>query len=167
MIVADNVVRDGALADADSDEPASLGVRRLHELLAAEPRVTATTIQTVGAKGYDGFTIALVGPADPRPGPRREEAQADDRHAGPGAATWPTSSTASSRTGKAKTPARAPQAKSRRATVTATQSARRAPRPAAATREHPAREGHDRLAARASRRRRGNAWPTMAAATAA
>ena len=69
--MADNVVRDGRLADADSDEPAVLGGRRLHELLAAEPRLTATTIQTVGAKGYDGFTIALVGPADPaaRPAP--------------------------------------------------------------------------------------------------
>jgi predicted O-methyltransferase YrrM len=68
VIVADNVVRDGRLADAASDEPAVVGGRRLHDLLAAEPRLTATTIQTVGAKGYDGFTIALVGPdgrADP------------------------------------------------------------------------------------------------------
>jgi len=59
-IVADNVVRDGALADAGSDDPRVHGVRALHERLAAEPRVRATTIQTVGAKGYDGFTLALV-----------------------------------------------------------------------------------------------------------
>jgi predicted O-methyltransferase YrrM len=65
VIVADNVVRDGRLADAASDEPAVVGGRRLHDLLAAEPRLTATTIQTVGAKGYDGFTIALVGSGDP------------------------------------------------------------------------------------------------------
>jgi predicted O-methyltransferase YrrM len=62
VIVADNVVRDGRLADAAGDEPAVVGGRRLHDLLAADPRLTATTIQTVGAKGYDGFTIALVGP---------------------------------------------------------------------------------------------------------
>jgi predicted O-methyltransferase YrrM len=60
VIVADNVVRDGALADADSDDPRVRGVRALHERLAVEPRVSATTIQTVGAKGYDGFTLALV-----------------------------------------------------------------------------------------------------------
>jgi predicted O-methyltransferase YrrM len=60
VIVADNVVRGGALADAASDDPRVRGVRRFHELLAAEPRVRATTIQTVGAKGHDGFTLALV-----------------------------------------------------------------------------------------------------------
>jgi predicted O-methyltransferase YrrM len=60
LIVADNVVRDGSLADAGSPDPATKAQRRLHEMLADEPRVTATTIQTVGSKGYDGFTIALV-----------------------------------------------------------------------------------------------------------
>jgi predicted O-methyltransferase YrrM len=60
VIVADNVIRDGALADPDSSDSAVLGSRRLHEMLAAEARVSATTIQTVGAKGYDGFTFALV-----------------------------------------------------------------------------------------------------------
>jgi predicted O-methyltransferase YrrM len=60
LIVADNVVRGGALADSDSEDPRVRGVRRMHELLAAEPSVCATTIQTVGAKGYDGFTLALV-----------------------------------------------------------------------------------------------------------
>ena len=60
LIVADNVVRDGSLAEADSDDAADRAQRRLHEMLADEPRVSATTIQTVGVKGYDGFTIALV-----------------------------------------------------------------------------------------------------------
>lgn len=60
LIVADNVVRGGTLAEADSDDPATGAQRRLHETLAIEPRVTATTIQTVGSKGYDGFTVGLV-----------------------------------------------------------------------------------------------------------
>jgi predicted O-methyltransferase YrrM len=60
LIIVDNVIRDGALIDAGSDDPNVLGARRLHEILAAEPRVTATTIQTVGSKGYDGLTLALV-----------------------------------------------------------------------------------------------------------
>jgi predicted O-methyltransferase YrrM len=59
LIIADNVVRGGTLIEADSDDPATQAQRRFHEILAAEPRVSATTIQTVGAKGYDGFTIAL------------------------------------------------------------------------------------------------------------
>jgi len=60
LIVADNVVRDGAIVDVEGGDPGGLGARRLHELIAAEPRVLATTIQTVGLKGYDGFTIALL-----------------------------------------------------------------------------------------------------------
>ncbi len=60
LIVADNVVRDGTLADEGSDDPVVQAQRRLHEMLGAEPRLSATTIQTVGAKGYDGFTIVLV-----------------------------------------------------------------------------------------------------------
>jgi predicted O-methyltransferase YrrM len=60
LIVSDNVVRFGGLADPDSDDPTIPAQRRLHEILAAEPRVEATTIQTVGAKGYDGFALALV-----------------------------------------------------------------------------------------------------------
>jgi predicted O-methyltransferase YrrM len=60
LIVADNVVRDGALADASDPDPAIVAQRQLHETLASEPRVEATTIQTVGSKGYDGFLIALV-----------------------------------------------------------------------------------------------------------
>jgi predicted O-methyltransferase YrrM len=60
VIVVDNTVRSGAVADASVTDEAVLGVRRLFDLLHDEPRVSATTIQTVGAKGYDGFTIALV-----------------------------------------------------------------------------------------------------------
>jgi predicted O-methyltransferase YrrM len=71
VIVADNVIRDGAVADADTSDPAALGSRRLHEMLASEPRVSATTIQTVGAKGYDGFTFALVLCAGEREGSDR------------------------------------------------------------------------------------------------
>jgi predicted O-methyltransferase YrrM len=60
LIIADNVIRDGRLADLSNDDPAIVAQRRFHELLAAESRVEATTIQTVGGKGYDGFSIALV-----------------------------------------------------------------------------------------------------------
>jgi predicted O-methyltransferase YrrM len=60
LIVADNVVRDGALAEPDSGDEKAEAQRHLHQMLASEPRVEATTIQTVGSKGYDGFTIALV-----------------------------------------------------------------------------------------------------------
>ena len=60
MIIADNVVRKGAVADPTSQDELVQGVRRFNEAVAAEPRVTATAIQTVGSKGYDGFTIALV-----------------------------------------------------------------------------------------------------------
>jgi predicted O-methyltransferase YrrM len=60
-IVFDNVVRGGALADAGSEDGRVRGVRALHEALGGAPGVHATTIQTVGAKGYDGFTLALVG----------------------------------------------------------------------------------------------------------
>jgi predicted O-methyltransferase YrrM len=60
LIIADNVVRNGAVIDAAISDPNVQGVRRFNELLAAEPRVTATAIQTLGSKGYDGFAIALV-----------------------------------------------------------------------------------------------------------
>jgi len=60
LIVADNIVRNGAVLDPTSDDPRVLGVRRFIEMLAAEPRVNATAIQTVGIKGYDGFALALV-----------------------------------------------------------------------------------------------------------
>ncbi|MEH2064132.1 MAG: O-methyltransferase [Nostoc sp.] len=60
LIIADNVVRDGAVVNAASDDPSVQGVRRFNELLAAQGRVSATAIQTVGSKGYDGFALALV-----------------------------------------------------------------------------------------------------------
>ncbi|HTO50462.1 MAG TPA: O-methyltransferase [Burkholderiales bacterium] len=60
LIIADNTVRDGAVVDHASADPSVQGIRRFHERLAAEPRVSATAIQTVGSKGYDGFTLALV-----------------------------------------------------------------------------------------------------------
>jgi len=66
LIIGDNVVRAGAILDSDADDPSfgdggvAAGVRRFYEILAAEPRMTATAIQTVGAKGHDGFAVALV-----------------------------------------------------------------------------------------------------------
>lgn len=59
-IVVDNVVRDGAVLDASSTDPSVTGMRRLLSAVAATPSVTATVIQTVGAKGYDGFLLATV-----------------------------------------------------------------------------------------------------------
>lgn len=60
VIIVDNVVRKGAVLEAKSGDPDVKGVRRFNVMLAKETRVTATTIQTVGSKGYDGFTIVLV-----------------------------------------------------------------------------------------------------------
>ncbi|MFC1418856.1 O-methyltransferase [Streptacidiphilus cavernicola] len=60
VIIVDNVVRDGKVADAASQEPSVLGTRAALEYIAAEPRLTGTAIQTVGAKGYDGFALAVV-----------------------------------------------------------------------------------------------------------
>ena len=60
MIVVDNVVRDGAVVDGSSSDPAIQGIRVFLDLVHKEPRVDATAIQTVGTKGYDGFLVALV-----------------------------------------------------------------------------------------------------------
>jgi predicted O-methyltransferase YrrM len=60
MIVADNVVRAGKISEAASNDPLVQGIRRFNEALAAEPRLSATAIQTVGVKGHDGLAIALV-----------------------------------------------------------------------------------------------------------
>jgi predicted O-methyltransferase YrrM len=60
VIVIDNVVREGAVIDAASEDASVKGVRRLNEMLAAEPRVSSTVLQTVGTKGYDGFAVVLV-----------------------------------------------------------------------------------------------------------
>jgi predicted O-methyltransferase YrrM len=65
LIVVDNVIRDGAVIDPNSRDASVQGVRRMNEMIAAERRVTATALQTVGSKGYDGFAIALV-TSDPR-----------------------------------------------------------------------------------------------------
>jgi len=60
LIVADNVIRKGEVIDPNSRDERVQGVRKFNDLVAAEPRLSATAIQTVGSKGYDGFTIALV-----------------------------------------------------------------------------------------------------------
>lgn len=60
LIIMDNVVRDGAVIEADSDDPSVQGVRRMNQWLASEPRLSATALQTVGSKGYDGLALALV-----------------------------------------------------------------------------------------------------------
>ena len=60
LIIVDNVVREGRVTDASSTDAAILGTRALFDVIAAEPRLTATAIQTVGAKGWDGFMIAVV-----------------------------------------------------------------------------------------------------------
>jgi predicted O-methyltransferase YrrM len=60
LIIADNVVRDGKVIEPDNPDPNIRGVRRFTELVAAEPRLSTTVLQTVGSKGYDGFAIAIV-----------------------------------------------------------------------------------------------------------
>jgi predicted O-methyltransferase YrrM len=60
VIVIDNVVRDGRVVDASSEDPDIRGVRACLAMMASEPRLSATAIQTVGSKGYDGFAVALV-----------------------------------------------------------------------------------------------------------
>jgi predicted O-methyltransferase YrrM len=60
IILADNVIRDGAVIDAHSPDPDIQGIRRFNERLGSESRVSATEIQTVGSKGYDGFALAVV-----------------------------------------------------------------------------------------------------------
>ncbi len=62
VIIVDNVIRGGAVLNAASADPNVQGVRRFNELVAAERRVSATAVQTVGIKGYDGFAIAIVNP---------------------------------------------------------------------------------------------------------
>jgi predicted O-methyltransferase YrrM len=60
LIVVDNVVREGKILDAESDDPSVQGVRRFYELAAAESRVSATVIQTMDSKGHDGFALLRV-----------------------------------------------------------------------------------------------------------
>jgi predicted O-methyltransferase YrrM len=59
-VVVDNVVREGEVADASSGDPRVRGIRRLYAAITSDPRVSATALQTVGAKGYDGFLLASV-----------------------------------------------------------------------------------------------------------
>ena len=63
VIVVDNVVRDGRVADAGDTSDAVVGTRATYDVLASEPRLDATALQTVGVKGYDGFAIAVVSEA--------------------------------------------------------------------------------------------------------
>jgi predicted O-methyltransferase YrrM len=60
VIITDNVIRDGAIINAEDPDPRVQGVRRLFEMMSADPRLDATALQTVGTKGYDGFTLAIV-----------------------------------------------------------------------------------------------------------
>jgi predicted O-methyltransferase YrrM len=60
VIVLDNVVREGAVIDPQSSDLGVHGVRRFFEMVAADPRLDATALQTVGTKGYDGFVLLIV-----------------------------------------------------------------------------------------------------------
>jgi predicted O-methyltransferase YrrM len=60
LIIVDNVVRDGAVADASSTDPAIQGTRKMFALMSRDTRLSATALQTVGSKGYDGFAMAVV-----------------------------------------------------------------------------------------------------------
>jgi predicted O-methyltransferase YrrM len=62
LIIVDNVVRKGGVIEPNSEDAGVQGIRRFNQLLSAEKRVSATAIQTVGSKGYDGFAMALVIP---------------------------------------------------------------------------------------------------------
>jgi caffeoyl-CoA O-methyltransferase len=62
LIIADNVVRQGSVLDATSDDANAQGARRFNDQLAADPRLSAVVLQTVGSKGHDGFAIAVVNP---------------------------------------------------------------------------------------------------------
>lgn len=60
VIIGDNVIREGEIINDTSQDPRVQGVRKFYDLLAEEPRITATAIQTVGSKGYDGFVLGVV-----------------------------------------------------------------------------------------------------------
>ena len=61
VVIVDNVVRDGKVADAKSEDEDIQGIRRMTEWLATQPTISATAIQTVGGKSYDGFLMAIIG----------------------------------------------------------------------------------------------------------
>jgi predicted O-methyltransferase YrrM len=60
VLIVDNVIREGEVIDAESKDESVRGTRRLFDLMAANPRLEATALQTVGSKGYDGFVVAVV-----------------------------------------------------------------------------------------------------------
>lgn len=60
VIIVDNVIREGKIIDAESEDASVRGVRRLNEIMSSSVGVTVTALQTVGVKGYDGFSVALV-----------------------------------------------------------------------------------------------------------
>lgn len=60
VIFADNVVRDGEVVNANSDDPKVIGTQRMLEMMSQNPRLTVAALQTVGSKGYDGFALAVV-----------------------------------------------------------------------------------------------------------
>ncbi len=60
VIVADNVIRDGAITDQTSTDDRVQGVQRFFDMLSSEPRLSSTALQTVGSKGYDGFSLSMV-----------------------------------------------------------------------------------------------------------
>ena len=62
LIIADNVIRRGKIIEIDSQDSSVLGVKRFNQELARNPNLTASTLQTVGAKSYDGFTFIVVNP---------------------------------------------------------------------------------------------------------
>lgn len=61
VIIADNVVRDGAIVDPGNTDPRVQGVQKFFDKLSTDRRLAATAIQTVGCKGYDGFALAIIG----------------------------------------------------------------------------------------------------------
>lgn len=60
VIIGDNVVRKGRVGDPDNQDPDVIGVRKFFELVSSDPRLDTTAVQTVGAKGWDGFSITVV-----------------------------------------------------------------------------------------------------------
>ncbi|MEK3945631.1 MULTISPECIES: O-methyltransferase [unclassified Paenibacillus] len=60
VILGDNVIREGEVINENSEDARVVGVREFYDLLAEEPRISATAIQTVGSKGYDGFVLGIV-----------------------------------------------------------------------------------------------------------
>ena len=63
VIILDNVVRDGRVVDPNSRDPSIVGTRAAFDLLKSNPRIDSTALQTVGAKGWDGFVLGVVKPA--------------------------------------------------------------------------------------------------------